>query len=336
MDEQEYNQQNAMQRVIIKDGLDGLNRIADARQQAGYGSHKRLNAFVVLGHFLLDTCGNVLKAQWSKGKWKKLEGHTIPLVATLDQWNNILADRGVESMTYALGNCIPPVGMVCDICGKEWTLATCHEPMVVREQDDVVLTKWEGNTLREVEDILSKEMKGLVFFQPDLVLKNIAYIGLRHHPKYHNVEIRDGWVREVNKEEYVVQWGDVGMVNVWHYRHPQCQRQLIAKRDKEAFFQAFGKAGYTGVNFEEIPNEYNEYWEGNEDCPPWYIVSTKQGNFKVGWRKRVIHLQWAGDGVGPTRDVNDLFEGEAVTLSGNYIHAWGYEKMVDYLKLLLR
>mgnify|MGYP003405232312 CR=1 FL=1 len=79
----------------------------------------------------------------------------------------------------------------------------------------------------------------------------------------------------------------------------------------------------------ESPNEYHrcEYSE------PWYIFYTKKGPLKVGWRKRVINLDWSGFPVKMSAD--ELFPGEDVTKGNHYIHAWGFEKLEQYVGALL-
>jgi len=86
----------------------------------------------------------------------------------------------------------------------------------------------------------------------------------------------------------------------------------------------FQRARFDLVYIEEIPNEY---WETPND--PWLIVTTQFGHFKVGWRKRVIVIDWS-------RTVLEtwaakIFPDENVTMEGKKIHAWGYDKMESYL-----
>lgn len=79
---------------------------------------------------------------------------------------------------------------------------------------------------------------------------------------------------------------------------------------------------------EKIPNEY---WANSGRS--WFIVTTKIGRIKIGWRKRVIVVDWSDSVV--KRYANDVFPAEDVTKDGRMIHAWGYEKAKEYLKVLL-
>jgi hypothetical protein len=81
---------------------------------------------------------------------------------------------------------------------------------------------------------------------------------------------------------------------------------------------------------EEIPNGYC-----SQACCihyPWFIVTTKIGHIMIGWRKRVINIDWSKTTVKQT--ANDLFPNEDVTKIGHSIHAWGYEKAKIYLDIL--
>jgi hypothetical protein len=82
---------------------------------------------------------------------------------------------------------------------------------------------------------------------------------------------------------------------------------------------------------EEIPNGYC-----NQFCcafKPWYIVTTPKGRIKIGWRKRVINIDWSDSAI--TEKGKDLFPTEDVTVGDTYIHAYGYSKATAYLRRLI-
>ena len=86
----------------------------------------------------------------------------------------------------------------------------------------------------------------------------------------------------------------------------------------------------------------NEYWGENSVgalCDPWYVVTTRIGHIKVGWRKRVIVLDWQRTSIhnkerASYHQRDGLFPYENVTQDTNMIHAYGYEKLTSYLKKL--
>jgi hypothetical protein len=85
------------------------------------------------------------------------------------------------------------------------------------------------------------------------------------------------------------------------------------------------------IYVEEIGNGYCSRW-----CclqKPWFVVTTLRGRIKIGWRKRVIQIEWEGSAI--TETAEELFPDEDVTKGGRYIHAWGLEKARQYLGKLL-
>jgi hypothetical protein len=81
---------------------------------------------------------------------------------------------------------------------------------------------------------------------------------------------------------------------------------------------------------EEIPNGYCPRW----CCKhlPWFVVTTKIGRIKIGWRKRVINIDWSGT---QAPKAEDLFPQEDVTKFERGIHAWGLEKAREYVLRIL-
>lgn len=85
------------------------------------------------------------------------------------------------------------------------------------------------------------------------------------------------------------------------------------------------------ISYEVIPNEYC----GRYCCveKPWLLVTTKKGKVKIGWRKRVINIDFAG--LSLIANANEMFPNEDVTKFNYTIHAWGYDKAKEYLEKLL-
>jgi hypothetical protein len=82
---------------------------------------------------------------------------------------------------------------------------------------------------------------------------------------------------------------------------------------------------------EEIPNGYCNQW----CCRhlPWFVVTTPVGKIKLGWRKRVISIDWTSTLVEATAE--ELFPNEKVTKSLRLIHAWGIDDARRYIQTIL-
>lgn len=89
----------------------------------------------------------------------------------------------------------------------------------------------------------------------------------------------------------------------------------------------FTLAGMAPIYVREIDNKYC----GPKCCPHrvWLLVTTRAGVIEVGWRKRVIVIDWSASDV--TKTAADLFADENVTKGDRMIHAYSYEKATEYL-----
>ena len=105
---------------------------------------------------------------------------------------------------------------------------------------------------------------------------------------------------------------------------PKAQQRAIDER--KAILDLFSGLIYA----KEIPNGYcSDYC-----CKhlPWFIVTTNIGDFKIGWRKSVMHIEWTDTTVKKTAE--ELFPNEDVTKSDRMIHAWGYDKAKQYIETI--
>lgn len=82
------------------------------------------------------------------------------------------------------------------------------------------------------------------------------------------------------------------------------------------------------------PEAYVELIQKN----PWWLVKTEYGLIKIGWRKRVISIDWSdtlyqaeiiGESVWPNSITKD-----EVTRSETIVHAYSYIKALEYLSAL--
>lgn len=104
--------------------------------------------------------------------------------------------------------------------------------------------------------------------------------------------------------------------------------QEIKKFDNNLFNFLYKKSDYT---YDLLPNGYCD-----QPCCaniPWFMFHTIDGDIKIGWRKRVISIEWQKNFK--DFDFEALFGDEDVTKwqQGKVrgIHAWGSEKAYEYL-----
>lgn len=85
------------------------------------------------------------------------------------------------------------------------------------------------------------------------------------------------------------------------------------------------------IYVEEIPNGYCS----RACCKhlPWFIVTTEAGRIKIGWRKRVINIDWS-DTTG-TKKAEELFRDDQSTKGDRYIHAWSLEDAARIITRIL-
>ena len=303
--------------------LEGLNRLIDDRFQAGYKRRERLNDFVILGRWTTDSCGN-----FSRITGKNIPKEMVPgLPDVLPQeelWNHLPADTSIES---TLGIPAPPVSIRCAHCGKYWSLADCHDfhDTCVTEVTD--LRRFVGQTLGEVKAIFARRRAAQYFIQPGgSSIRNDRFIDLRPDPKYPDTKINTlGWVgeREGIGDGYIIQPGDEALFNARRYYHGKCNRLYREQTERQYFSEILRAAGYGDTKLEAIPNGYCPC----EYCAPWFKFKTHLGEITIGWRKRVINIDWSDT----RQDLHLLFCSEDVTKDNFHIHAWGKEKAIDYL-----
>jgi hypothetical protein len=87
-----------------------------------------------------------------------------------------------------------------------------------------------------------------------------------------------------------------------------------------------------GIPFTHKWELMNQYWpRAYPDMilnSPWWLVETPMGLIRIGWRKRVIEIDWSH-----TRFEHKVTT-DSVTISNTSVHAWEMPKAAEYLKNL--
>jgi hypothetical protein len=88
-------------------------------------------------------------------------------------------------------------------------------------------------------------------------------------------------------------------------------------------------AGFNATRFHRLENKYwpEAYAELRRNSP-WWLVITEFGPIEIGWRKRVISIDWQ-DTAARVEVTEDN-----VTKDSTSVHAWSYVKALQYLTTL--
>lgn len=186
--------------------------------------------------------------------------------------------------------------------------------------------------IKRDEKKLKVEASNLAQDKPDVLTelwRAESYGNLNSH--YRLYAMLPPHIKEATEEMRSIVYRNVGKLERELNAFFNSSSPAFAERKAEWLKEAadlFEKAEFGTVAFEEIPNEYC-----NEGCcPPWLLVATTIGILKVGWRKRVMVLDWSKSIV--LTQSYTLFKDEDVTKDGRSIHCWGYDKAMEYLVAL--
>ena len=300
---------------------------------------------MILEHWRADTCGNFGKCTFEKGYKETPSDWTFPkeglpvIHAGPALWD-LLGKNEEWSIRSGIKAEIPSPHLLCAECGKGWTLENAWD--AVEHMADKIVTLTPGRSLADREADWKTSTDGVYFFGNDPSVRNEKYIDMTPHPEYKGDFVNQrGWRcrhAAFNPEgkyggerltrDYIAEPGDEASINVFVYEHRRCRVLRKARESREFFEDVFEKAGITNVLLNEIPNQYWPQGREYEGMSPWHIAKLPYGDIKIGWRKRVISIDWKSTG----RDLEHLFKEEDVTKEPCLIHAWGKDKAIEYLK----
>jgi len=84
-----------------------------------------------------------------------------------------------------------------------------------------------------------------------------------------------------------------------------------------------------GVKVLGVKELKNGYWGNLKDgAYSWWFVKTERGWVEIGWRKRVISIDWTDT------DIRKIVTEDDVTKSTTMVHAWSEQNALVYLKEL--
>lgn len=111
----------------------------------------------------------------------------------------------------------------------------------------------------------------------------------------------------------------------------QTAREKMRERSREEAVSIFKLAGFEVRERWELANGYwPDHPDYDEVRTPWWLFLTEIGLVKIGWRKRVLHIDWEAC------EVRGVVTADEVTKADTYVHAYRVEKAVEYLRELRR
>lgn len=304
--------------------LKGLKKLIGLRSDHR-DSTRSLQDFVVLGNWWLDTHGRVWK--FRADFVPRMEFANIPDVMSTDEFDKFIKKHKKDCFySWVDSASIPQVGLTCFECGNPWTVRDCHNITGIHFNEDLPVGSFIGASLQEFIDYYRSKSEVVYCFSDQTHVQNKKWIDLSLDPKYNQPMNKGGWILQGN--DYILQPEDVVSGQVFRCFHPDCNMKYKDRNQKERFEHIFYAAGFTHFTITPTPNQYRSHSEvvSCSCCASWFNVKTPYGTILIGWRKRVINIDWSDTGVSVPG-----VPGEDVTCGDKYTHAWGEEKALEYL-----
>lgn len=301
------------------------------RQQAVKVRGEVLNTLYVFGgRFVLDQFGQVLNSYNPSTK--------VPDVLTIDEYKTYLEGqewcKNVGGISYAYETVLPNEHVVCPHCKSGWTIDTMHDLFANDVQiDDIPLKGFVGKTIRDVFTAFSVFTDAMYIQKFVEFLYNDKYVDMSpafpDEPESNYPKNQGGLFKpEGDLYDYVVTEGDRACFTKREVFHVKCMREHVTLKCWYNVAKSLQEAGITGYKVEQITNEYDSSYPF---YPSWFIVKNDSISLKIGERKKVVHVEVLTE---TGLNLEELFEKEDVTKSKNCIHAWGYDKVTEYLKTI--
>ena len=167
--------------------------------------------------------------------------------------------------------------------------------------------------------------------------------GLKLQSLYHKESLGSYGAFEIEINVGASKLPDFKSDEIWRATHDAVEliesavMEQIVKNDPQAIERAkVEKQGIVALFpdkcfVKEIPNGYCSRW----CCKhlPWFVVTTPVGPITIGWRKRVIEINW--NEVPLAQSSGYLFPNEDVTKDDKMIHAWSLEKAKEYIAAII-
>jgi len=250
----DYNSKNGLMESLQT--LESFNEMLDARHRAYYIHKIQLNEFIVFGRYFLDTCGNCMTA--TKEFIPAEHINDIPMVSRRDEfWRlmeaydkekhpNVLTIAEIKaddfnwennkrpfptSISWGMGNDIPPAIVKCPECDEKWNINNCWD--VIRNTETITfdLSDYVGTMFAGFKNTLKEKTDAHYF-----IIEN----------KIYNENNDSAKKRMKVAGSCIIQKGDYCLLSKWIYKHKSCF--VKASEDKCKKFLSNNGDGYSMGN----------------------------------------------------------------------------------------
>jgi len=242
------------------------------------------------------------------------------------------------SISISMSGQLPRVNTICPYCGKGWDIDNVDDSVFRNSTFKYVPIKakkyydFTGLPIKMFWDFMENVKPVNYYHQIDgSAVRNDKYIDNSPHPDYKTIKVNPvGLINKNIDETYILRPNDEVGFWVSECYHTDCNKKNLNERNLDEFKLIFFKAGIDYIVVENVPNEYCGD-PACSVCSDWFIFHTDYGKIKIGWRKRVMNIDWSDIG-----NVNgeELFKGSDVTYGKTYRHAWDEKSAVNDLKKL--
>lgn len=304
-----------------------------ARRSAYQEKGEELNSFIVLKAFALDRFGQLGKLRPSPKEVFK----NLPEVMDIQDFYERIKGTDFAVSGFCIVNApvyLPPLNIKCAGCDKYYDTSDCHDVSVWRTAGvgfDFDTSDFVGRQLWEFRRWLQNDHDVHLYIEPSMIIRNDRFINNEVEPYYDSTSPinRNGWVGTEDgiTDAYVIQPGDVTQYHETQYFHQKCFIPWMAERSKFEFEDVLSRVGFQEFTMVAVENEYGSFdYRGS-----WFVVTTPEGSFTIGWRKRVIQIVLHDWPI----NLGELFSSEQVTVDQQLVHAWSSDNAVEYLKAIL-
>jgi len=122
---------------------------------------------------------------------------------------------------------------------------------------------------------------------------------------------------------------DDGPLPVSRARHRSCHRLVIIEREQREIATIVARSEIPHGGLYMIPNQYHP---DPDVYGPWFMLGTTAGRIKIGWRKRVINIDWSETSL--RAQGSEIVAEPGITHGASFVHAYGADAAVEALRRL--